>query len=111
MSLPLAQSGHQTVARRCPLLGVKRTSRLIGAMSAFDPKRTLAFAHGLSGTEIMLDNFGAKPLKLNSTKCEWWAREAPHKPTRSVTCLKGGDQKGSLKPLSFLTRNHYPVRQ
>jgi hypothetical protein len=75
MSLPLAQSGHQTVARRCPLLGVKRTSRLIGAMSAFDPKRTLAFAHGLSGTEIMLDNFGAKPLKLNSTKCEWWARE------------------------------------
>jgi hypothetical protein len=28
-----------------------------------------------------------------------------------VTCLKGGDQKASLKPLGFLTRNHYPVRQ
>jgi hypothetical protein len=26
-----------------------------------------------------------------------------------VTCLKGGDQKGSLKPLSFLTHNHYHV--
>ena len=28
--------------RECPLLGVKRTSHLTGAMSAFDPKRTSA---------------------------------------------------------------------
>jgi hypothetical protein len=46
---------------------------------------------------------------IRSLILRWWAREAPHKQTRSVTCLKGGDQKGSLKPLSFLTCNHYPV--
>jgi serine/threonine protein phosphatase 1 len=31
-------------AQRCPLSGVKRTSRFQSAMSAFDPKRTLGFA-------------------------------------------------------------------
>jgi hypothetical protein len=36
-----AQSGHAGRARRCPLLGVKRTSEWLNAMSAFDPKRTL----------------------------------------------------------------------
>jgi hypothetical protein len=40
LCLLLAQSRHPTVARRCPLLGVKRTLRFQGAMSAFDPKRT-----------------------------------------------------------------------
>jgi hypothetical protein len=38
--IPLALSGHPAVARQCPLLGAKRTSRFQGAMSAFDPKRT-----------------------------------------------------------------------
>jgi hypothetical protein len=33
----LAQSGHPTVVCQCPLLGVKRTSIGIAAMSAFDP--------------------------------------------------------------------------
>jgi hypothetical protein len=37
----LAQSGHQDRAAECPLLGVKRTLRFQGVMSAFDPKRTL----------------------------------------------------------------------
>ena len=36
----LAQSGHPTLIRQCPLLGVKRTSIEGGGMSANDPKRT-----------------------------------------------------------------------
>ena len=36
----LAQSRHSKCADRCPLSGVKRTSRLHCKMSAFDPKRT-----------------------------------------------------------------------
>jgi putative tryptophan/tyrosine transport system substrate-binding protein len=40
--LLLAQSRHRDGAGECPLLGVKRTSRFLGRMSAFDPKRTLA---------------------------------------------------------------------
>jgi hypothetical protein len=32
----MAQSGHPSVARQCPLLGVKRTLRFQGVMSAFD---------------------------------------------------------------------------
>ena len=35
-----AQSGHHDRAERCPLLGVKRTSGKLAAMSANDPKRT-----------------------------------------------------------------------
>jgi hypothetical protein len=31
--------------RKCPLSGVKRTSRFKGVMSAFDPKRTDIFRH------------------------------------------------------------------
>jgi hypothetical protein len=38
----LAQSGHPNGVSRCLLLGVKRTLRFQGAMSAFDPKRTFA---------------------------------------------------------------------
>jgi hypothetical protein len=38
MSLLLAQSGHSSVARQCPLLGVKRTWQSQSLMSAFDPK-------------------------------------------------------------------------
>jgi hypothetical protein len=38
----LAQSGYPSVVRRCPLLGVKRTSGESAPMSAFDPKRTFA---------------------------------------------------------------------
>jgi len=30
---------------QCPLLGVKRTSRFQGVMSAFDPKRTWRFCN------------------------------------------------------------------
>jgi hypothetical protein len=40
----LAQSGHRNSLRQCPLLGVKRTSRIQSVMSAFDPKRTWATA-------------------------------------------------------------------
>jgi hypothetical protein len=40
MSPSSAQSGHHDRAEPCPLLGVKRTSRFQGIMSAFDPKRT-----------------------------------------------------------------------
>src|SRR5262249_45465653 len=43
MSLLLAQSGHSTTQFRCPLSGVKQTLRKRPLMSAFDPKRTLAF--------------------------------------------------------------------
>jgi hypothetical protein len=38
----LAQSGHPDTLDQCPLLGVKRTCKVSGLMSAFDPKRTLA---------------------------------------------------------------------
>jgi hypothetical protein len=41
--------------RQCPLLGVKRTSQFQGVMSAYDPKRTLAFPHGLM--ELGLDSW------------------------------------------------------
>ena len=37
-----AQSGHSRVTDQRPLLGVKRTSRSLAVMSAFDPKRTSA---------------------------------------------------------------------
>src|SRR5215472_16212436 len=40
-SCALAVSGHNDDARRCPLLGAKRTSVASSPMSAFDPKRTL----------------------------------------------------------------------
>src|SRR6516162_10045345 len=36
----MAQSGHPRCRERCPLLGVKRTSRFRSFMSAYDPKRT-----------------------------------------------------------------------
>jgi hypothetical protein len=35
----MAQSGHPNRVRQCPLLGVKRTWRLIARMSANDPSR------------------------------------------------------------------------
>jgi hypothetical protein len=35
---------HPDTLNSCPLLGVKRTSRRIIAMSAFDPKRTFSLA-------------------------------------------------------------------
>jgi hypothetical protein len=40
----LAQSGHPSLHRTCPLLGVKRTWRLHYEMSAYDPKRTISLA-------------------------------------------------------------------
>ena len=43
--LLLAQSGHHDPLNQCPLLGVKRTSIVGLAMSAFDPKRTLPSAN------------------------------------------------------------------
>jgi len=42
MSPLMAQSGHPSIDRQCPFLGVKRTSMGTHPMSAFDPKRTLA---------------------------------------------------------------------
>jgi len=38
----VAQSEHAEAADQCPLLVLKRTSRGLIAMSAFDPSRTLA---------------------------------------------------------------------
>jgi hypothetical protein len=38
----MALSGHRTLADKCPLSGVKRTLLGRAAMSAYDPKRTLA---------------------------------------------------------------------
>ena len=38
----LAQSGHPSLHRTCPLLGEKRTCDFALQMSAFDPKRTSA---------------------------------------------------------------------
>jgi hypothetical protein len=38
MSPLLAQSGHSSIEFQCPLLGVKRTSQIRPAMSAFDPE-------------------------------------------------------------------------
>jgi hypothetical protein len=52
----MAQSIHRHRAERCLLLGVKRTSRLIEAMSAFDPKRTFCL-HGRNS-----DNWRYSPL-------------------------------------------------
>jgi hypothetical protein len=41
MSPVMAQSGHADRVQRCPLMGVKRTSKFKSVTSAFDPKRTL----------------------------------------------------------------------
>jgi hypothetical protein len=41
----MAQSGHPSRARQCPLSGVKRTSRFRDVMSAFDPKATFGTGH------------------------------------------------------------------
>jgi hypothetical protein len=41
-TLSLAQSGHPNALGRCPLSGVKQTSRKPPRMSAYDPKQTLA---------------------------------------------------------------------
>jgi hypothetical protein len=43
----MAQSGHPSRGQQCPLLRVKRTSHLIDAMSAFDPKQTFAVCYAL----------------------------------------------------------------
>jgi hypothetical protein len=40
--LLLALSGHRRAADQCPLSGVKRTSKIHGVTSAYDPERTLA---------------------------------------------------------------------
>jgi hypothetical protein len=42
MSPLVAQSGHDNQAQRCPLSGVKRTSKFKSVTSASDPKRTSA---------------------------------------------------------------------
>jgi hypothetical protein len=42
MSPVLAQSRHSDCRNECPLLSVKQTSQIRGAMSAYDPSRTLA---------------------------------------------------------------------
>src|SRR6516165_512918 len=49
MSLLLAQSGHPETLNQCPLLGVKRTFNRSPAMSAYDPKRTLASPKSRNG--------------------------------------------------------------
>ena len=49
MSPLMAQSGHPAPEFQCSLLGVKRTSHLTGAMSAFDPKRTSVVAETCGG--------------------------------------------------------------
>jgi hypothetical protein len=50
--------GHPTVAQQSPLLGVKRTSRFQGTMSAFDPKRTSAlFRRALEATHFQYREF------------------------------------------------------
>jgi hypothetical protein len=38
----MAQSGHSDCRIGCPLLGVKRTSKVKSVTSAFDPTRTSA---------------------------------------------------------------------
>jgi hypothetical protein len=50
----LAQSGHHSRLRQCPLSGVKRTSRIQSVMSAFDPKRTWHVYH-YAITEFLFD--------------------------------------------------------
>jgi hypothetical protein len=49
----LAQSGRAAATNQCPLLGAKRTSRGLIAMSAFDPKRTSQL--GISGHIFRLE--------------------------------------------------------
>ena len=47
MSPLLALSGHTELHCTCPLSGTKRTSPSALHMSAFDPKRTLAFLNAM----------------------------------------------------------------
>ena len=61
--LLLAQSGHSSGASQCPLSGVKQTSHGPLAMSASDPKRTLA---ELNWTSVQLDFVSRGPNNLPS---------------------------------------------
>jgi hypothetical protein len=44
----MAHSGHRVMPESCPLSEVWRTSRHVGVMSAFDPKRTRRGASALT---------------------------------------------------------------
>jgi hypothetical protein len=48
----LAQSRHPDRVGECPLSGVKRTSQIEAAMSAYDPKRTLVVNFAVSTVEF-----------------------------------------------------------
>jgi hypothetical protein len=65
----LAQSGHETTSRQCPLLGVNRTSRLECVMSAFggiaDIDRPLPTDE--CATKSFCKIFGAGPVSETPT--------------------------------------------
>jgi len=79
----LALSGHPTVARQCPLSGVKRTSYRREAMSASDPTATLV-------ADFYCD---AKTLQLNPK-------------TQPVTLL---NQRA--KSVASSRASHYPAKK
>jgi hypothetical protein len=54
--LQLALSKHQNALSRCPLSGVKRTSKFKRVMSAFDPKRTSAKVASMSAADQKADS-------------------------------------------------------
>src|SRR6516162_8500119 len=56
--------GHPDTLNRCPLLGVKRTLRQLVAMSAFDPKRTLAIQFSCDAQHLRFDVLGCRSRAL-----------------------------------------------
>lgn len=53
----LAQSGHPSLVRQCPLLGVKQTSDRGASMSAFDPKGTSSRSLSSNKSVVYLRRF------------------------------------------------------
>jgi hypothetical protein len=66
----MAQSGHFTAEFQCPLWGVKRTLVGDAAMSAFDPKQTLAGSefYGFPAIEHRFRVLGGDPVIVDDDK-------------------------------------------
>jgi hypothetical protein len=71
----MALSGHPTVARQCPLLDVKRTSRRLGEMSAYDPKRTWRTRNELTSAGFWCDSLSRQDARSGASEAAMERRE------------------------------------
>jgi hypothetical protein len=70
----------RAIIKRCPLLGVKRTSRFNEVMSAYDPKRTSAGQSCCDATRLNAVVGYSAPADWRQTEhfIAWTARHRPH---------------------------------